>query len=987
MVAMIFPSHLYSASVLPKEVPRDLAIQMGAPFHDNAILQRGMKVPVWGWAKAGSVVTVSFAGQKKSAITAPSGKWMLKLDELKANSTAAEMRIEIASKKEVLKNILVGEVWVASGQSNMQWNASKSDVGRVLIEQMMQRVAAGQEQAPVIREALVTNYYSSLQPIEHAKVSWSPAGGNSSAIAYAFAYKLYTELNVPIGILNCSFSQTSIQAWTPREGLAGGKDEYTKAIYKKVLESDPSTLEHKTAWSKFYKDIENTLKANEARIKRGEPAKDFSTKTPGNLASNRDATWLFNARLNPMIPYAIRGAIWNQGYANMGEGIVYYNNLHNMIRGWRQLWDRPSLPVYFHQFYSPNHKGGWTFTPTISSAAEMRLGTWLARDIPNSGMASQIDITGGIHYTNKAVAGQRLALHALKNQYGKSIGADGPMFKSYSVQGNKILVEFDHAEGGLLVGESGTDSKNGLAKPTIITEGEDQVKFFYIADEKRVWYPATLKIDNDKIILSSPKVKSPRGVTYGTGGVGFQPGIYNKALLPMTPFIYYDNKMVTAKIWPDEKLKIAGVTINPNSIGKLNEWHTMPLLSTQFRDNAVLQAGQPITFFGSALHDYGYEAKGKAVIKLSFAGIEKTINLYNDPSVKQLGAGDTRAGAWKEWRLTLPAMEASADPKTLKVTFLIDGEVAHQRVCQNIVLGDVWYVATSAIKYNMTIKEKSGAPVRMMTRNAKRFTSSGPSRYSVSVSRLPKNRFASTWLDASGLAALIGHRIGSKTGMPVGIVLMQSGMRGKPKVDTIELKSWIRAEDLKLAPSLIADYKDIAVILPGTSYYRENTKAYVGRWKAYWGKYIPELIATKSVPDGASWGSYPKRAASITSKASNVYNVMTHSFTYGGAFKGVLFLTSENMFRKDQGANFASEMTILANSWKSHLNGNPQFFYSIPDKILASKISLPKGINGESTAIEVNQWLSKYDQKTRKSTVASTEIEKIVEVLLIKAYK
>ena len=984
IILLLFLTSLFGAE---QDEPRDLAIKLGAPFHDSAILQRSMKVPVWGWAEPGVKVTVKFAGQTKTATAGNDRKWEVILDELKANAKPQDLIISASSgKNEILKDILVGEVWLASGQSNMQWLANKCDVGRVLIKQMQERVKEGKEEAPIIREASVTNYFSSLHPVKHAKVKWKQDGQQFSAIAYAFAYRLYTELKVPIGILNCSFSQTAIQAWTPREGFAAAKDEYSKAIYKKLLETDPSTSEHKAAWDKFYTDIEATLQENEQKVKRGESAQAFSTKTPGNLSSNRDATWLFNARLNPMIPFAIRGAIWNQGYANMGEGLVYYNNLHNMIRGWRQLWARPELPVYFHQFYSPGHKGGWRYEPVIGKAADMRLGTWLARDIPNTGMASQIDISGGIHYGSKATPGFRLALHAMKNQYGKNVVVDGPMYKSYSISGDKLIVEFDHAAEGLFVGETKTDSKKGLATPRLIPNGEDQVKFFYIADDKRVWHPAKAKIEGSKIVLNSANVKSPRGVAYGTGGVGFEPGVYNKALLPLTPFIYYDNKMLTSESFPDERLKIAGQKINPASVGKLAEWRSMPLLSTQFRDNAVLQAGQPITFFGSALHDWGYEAKGKAVIKVSFAGIEKTINLYEDPAVKQLGAGDTRAGAWKEWRVTLPAMEASSESKTLKVTFTIDGEVAHERVCKNILIGDVWYVATPPLEYKFTNKEKSSAAVRMITRKAKRFEHSRPSRFSICVSRLPKNRFASVWADAQGLAAAIGHRIGSKTGNPVGIVLMQSAKSGKPSVDMTELKSWIRAEDLKMAPSLEADYKDIAVTLPGTVHYRKNAQAYLERWKNYWEEYIPELIATGKVPDSAAWGSYPTLASSITTKASQAYNVMTHSFTDGGAFKGIIFLASENMLMKGNGKNFAAEMTALANSWQKRLTGNPHFFYTLPDLHLASSVTKPEKIKGPHTGVLVKSWLTNYDQKTRKD-VASEEVEKVINAVIEKLYK
>ena len=604
-----------------------LAGKIGAPFRDNAVLQQGMKVPVWGWSKPGTKVTVEFAGQKKSSKAGKDGKWMLKLNPLKASFETAEMKITEGKGDTItLKNILVGEVWLASGQSNMQWKVNKSSCMVIA-----QEFAAEQEgKVAPIRELEVTSVVAMLHPIEKAEGAWKDGNYTDySAIAFAFAHKLYKELNVPIGILNCSFSQTAIQAWVPREGFRDAKDEYTQAIYQKILETDPSTSEHKAAWNQFYQSVEDTLKDNSQRVAKGQSPKSVSTKTPGNMSGNRDASWLFNGRLNPVVPFAIRGGIWNQGYANMGEGLPYYNNLHSLVRGWRMVWDKPELPVYFHQFYSNGMKPDTPNHPSIGSTAEMRLGTWLARDIPHTGMASQIDITGGIHYSNKAVPGRRLALHALKNQYGKKVVADGPMFKSYSVKGNKLIVEFDHADGGLVVADStfNRNRKNegatGLADPIVIENGEDQVKLFYIADSQRVWYPATVSIDGEKVILSSPKVKKPRGVSYGTAGIGFQPNLYNKALLPMTPFIYFDNKLVTSKDWPDEKLKVDGVEINPDSVGKVAEWYKMPLLSTQFRENAVFQAGVPITIWGSVLHDYWGRGRRRGGDQVQLCGCRK----------------------------------------------------------------------------------------------------------------------------------------------------------------------------------------------------------------------------------------------------------------------------------------------------------------------------------------------------------------------------
>ena len=288
-------------------------------------------------------------------------------------------------------------------------------------------------------------------------------------------------------------------------------------------------------------------------------------------------------------------------------------------------------------------------------------------------------------------------------------------------------------------------------------------------------------------------------------------------MLPATPFIYFDNKLVTSENWPEEKLKVAGEMIDPATVGKLYEYRKMPLLSTQFRDNAVLQAGVPVTIWGSAVHAWGYEAEGEAVIEFRFGDIEKTIPV---------------TPGMKEWQVTLPAMEASAVPNTLKVTFTIDGELAHEHVAEGIVFGDVWYVAAPPLKVKLDHKVKSSSIVRMMTRKAKRFSFPQGSRFSVCVSTTPKNRFASEWTDASGIAAVLGNRIGAKTGKPVGIVFMQSATTEKPGVNTTTIKSWISSDDLNLASSLMDDYKDLGAVRPGNPYYDANARRYVQEWKS-----------------------------------------------------------------------------------------------------------------------------------------------------------
>jgi sialate O-acetylesterase len=916
-----------------------LAIELGAPFCDNMILQSEMAVPVWGWSKPGTKITVEFAGQKAQGEAGKDGNWMLRLRPLKASTVPAEMVISDGDgRKVVLKNVLVGEVWMASGQSNMQWLAGKCDVIRII------EALKAKGERPPIREFGVTSVYSALHPIEHATGAWNDGDyGNYSAVAFAFAHKLYGELQVPIGILNCSFSQTSIQTWTPREGFREGRDEYTQVLYRQVLESNPATPEHKAAWDKFYEEIESALKEGKA----------ISTKTPGNLAGNRDATWMYNGKLHPVVPYAIRGAIWNQCYANIHEGILYHTNLHSLVRGWRAAWGQGEFPVYFHQLYAPGADDGLT----LNSMAEMRLGAWLARDIPNVGMACQIDITGGIHYRDKALPGRRLALHALKNQYGKTIVADGPMFKSYEVKGNKLIVSLDSAEGGPLVGKTIRD--NSVDGPIVIADGEEQVTLFYVADKDRVWHRAKMKIEGEKVVLTAPGVAEPHGVGYACNGAGELPNIYNRALLPLAPFIYYDHKLVISKDWPDAPIKVAGVKVDLSTVGKQYEYRKMPLVSAQFRDNAVFQADMLVTFWGSAVHNEGYEAKGKAEIKFSFAGIEKTIPV---------------TPGMKEWQVTVPPMPASTEPKTLKVTFTIDGEFVHERVATNIVIGDVWYVAAPQMAAINAGTAPPNGLVRVMDRKASRAGSPRPSRFTVCVSTAPGGTGGSTWEDAKGgLAAVLGQQIAAKTGKPVGIILMQSA--GGKDVGGPELKSWIDAESIKRAPSLAEDYKQLAGVEPGNPYYDANARLYVTDWKKYWSEYVPKMIAEKRVPDGIAWGTYPTFASTITTEASQSYNVMVCPF-WPASFRGIIFLSGEAMFKKDLGANFGEQFTVLANSWKTKFAcPDPVFFYTIPNSVLAPKITKPQAIQGRSVAVEISRWPS---VKAADNAVWPVLIEKVV---------
>ena len=907
-----------------------------------------MKVPVWGWAKAGTTVTVEFAGQKKTAKAGKDEKWTLELDALKASAESREMTIsDSTGKKEVLKDILVGEVWMCSGQSNMQWPASKCIVGRKLQKEIAERVAAGKEKQPIIREGKVSNLFSAITPrARGVKAGWSKDWGGFSAIAFAFIYEIEKELKIPVGILNCSFSTTKIQAWIPREGFAAGKDAYTQAIYKQILEGDHRTTEHKAAYDAYYKDLQKWAKDSADRVKAGRPV-EARPGVPGNMNGNRDSCWMGNGKITPMAPYAVRGGFWNQGYASSGEGLVYRNNLHSLTSGWRAIWNRPDMPIYFHQFYAVGNGGDGL---SLNSTGEMRLGTWLAhKDIKNAAMASQIDITGGVHYYNKAVPGQRLALHALKNQYGKDIIANGPMYKDYTVKGSKLVLELDHAD-GLCIGQSHT-VRGDYANPVPVKDAE--VTLFYLAGKDRTWHKAKITIVGKTIELTADGLKEPCGVAYGTNGVGRLPSIYNRAMLPLTPFIFFEKKLVISKqwdvkqvqipgfektvefmTWPDEYLKVSGVVRDPRSFGLQEVYRKLWLLAPQFTHNCVIQADTPIRFYGKAVP--------KSVVKITFAGTTKSM---------------TMGAEQDEYEMTFPALKASAEPKTLHAVCTLDDEIAHERTVNNVVIGDVWYVAAMEVKQHRGAVPRSGpAPLEAWKDDnpqLRMFMSYGrrqegrPTRFKMNASGNPISRAFPRWSPTVGITTELAKRIHAKTKKPVGIIVLDT-----PALPT---KAWAGYETLKKIPAWKADVEQLKPMYeqnPAT--FQANTSAFITLWKDYW-----KSVAANPYFESGAIPRFPG-AVKVSTNAATAYNQSICAFT-PGSFKAVLCLTGKGLLDENEGADFGRRFPVIVNCWKDAFawgkqTSAPHFVYSLPTKDLAPKLTKPSGINGVSTAIELKKW-------------------------------
>ena len=378
----------------------------GAPFADNMVLQRGMSVPVWGMADAGERVTVSFAGQDKAVTADSSGKWSVALDPMAASKESRVLRIAGKDNAEEIKNVLVGEVWFASGQSNMEcpiWgpNPRYRDAKGAMMTAMTRQ--------PCIRFVKNPRQWS-VKPSLGGKATWrdfSPESfkavyNNSlSAVAFYYALELYGALDVPIGIVDSSWGGTNIDAWTPRSGYEGHPELKDVADYR---------LREK--WHK-------------------------SMKKWTINAIHQQPTALWNGMVAAWAPMSMRGFIWYQGCHNSSEAQRYCAKMHALYDGWSKEFKNPDLKLYFVQL-AP-WKNSW-FGIQMAQAK-------FAAEEPNAAIAVTCDVGNSwdIHPNNKGVVARRLALHALKRDYGfGDIIDDSPALKSWKVEGDRFILSFDN---------------------------------------------------------------------------------------------------------------------------------------------------------------------------------------------------------------------------------------------------------------------------------------------------------------------------------------------------------------------------------------------------------------------------------------------------------------------------------------------------------------------------------------------------------------
>ncbi len=487
---------------------------------DHMVLQQNTTVNVWGWADAGERVTVTLGRATARATTDRDGRWRARLQTGKADGRPMELVVQ-GKNRIVLKDVLLGEVWVCSGQSNMGWTVSRS-------LNPAEEIAAAKY--PNIRLFQVRRK-PSTELLYDVEGGWSPVTPESvknfSGAGYFFGRMLHKQLSVPIGLIESDWGGTPSEAWTSPEMVES--DEAFKPILERwddIIKKYPAALERYQARRKQWNANRVRLMAEyKEKVEQAEnqgkrpPHRPYPPRYPNGPESQRRPSNLYRGMIEPLTPMTVAGVIWYQGEANAGRAYQYREIFPLMIKDWRKQWGRygqEKLPFHFVQLANFRKRKD---TPGDDAWAELReaqLMTW--QNVPDTGMAVAIDVGSAttIHPLDKQSVGKRLALSALATVYGKDIAYSGPVYKGMKVEGDSIRLSFDHLGGGL------------VAQDGKLTD-------FAIAGKDKQFVWAEARIEGDTVVVSGPKVKDPVAVRYAWQ-INPKASLYNKAGLPATPF-------------------------------------------------------------------------------------------------------------------------------------------------------------------------------------------------------------------------------------------------------------------------------------------------------------------------------------------------------------------------------------------------------------------------------------------------------------------
>ncbi|MGB8167508.1 MAG: sialate O-acetylesterase [Chthoniobacteraceae bacterium] len=492
----------FSAALFASAAHAD--VRVPAVISEHMVLQAETPANVWGWAEPGEKVTVKFGDKSGESAADPAGKWSVKLDDLKPG-TAGELTI--AGKNSItVKDVIVGEVWVASGQSNMEWIVANSK-------------GAPEETAaanfPAIRVFTVTKN-AQAEPQEDLPGKWEVAtpetAGHFTAVGYFFARQLHQTLKQPIGILHSSWGGTAAELWTPKRFLTADADfkPILDAWAKKVADYPQAKAAYDTALAKWREDEKAAKDAGK------QPPPQPRAPQGGDVVGS--PACLYNGMIAPLTPYTIRGAIWYQGESNASQARLYRKLFPTMILSWRRAWNA-EFPFLFVQLANFNAKHQPpTGQPEESSWAELREAQAMTLEIPRTGMAVAIDIgeAENIHPKNKQEVGRRLALIAESSVYYHDQEFSGPLFSGAQTEDGKIRLSFRNSD-GMKAPDGG------------------KLKGFAIAGEDKKFVWADAEIEGDHVIVSSPSVKEPFAVRYAWGDDP-ECNLTNATGLPASPF-------------------------------------------------------------------------------------------------------------------------------------------------------------------------------------------------------------------------------------------------------------------------------------------------------------------------------------------------------------------------------------------------------------------------------------------------------------------
>ncbi len=506
------------------------AVSVSKVFGSNMVLQRGRPVPVWGKAAPGEDISVAFAGQELKAKADEAGDWQVALQSLEVSKEGRDLTVSGATNNVVFTNVLVGDVWLCSGQSNMEmsfgWGIYQGD-----------KFKAESVQFPTIRRMKVQRVTKPAPERYDVPVAapWTVASNafpNITATGYFFARKLTQELDVPIGLIDDSWSGCRIEPFISAEGyhLAPGLTSYAD----KLDAQDPTSEKGKAVLEKSVAAVRSWLELAEASLAKGEKPKGQPPQMPemGNL------TIQYNWMIAPIVRFPIKGAIWYQGCSNGGEGDEYIDKTEGLVLGWRKAWGY-DFPFYWVQLAS--YRAATTDPEGGNGYARIRDAQRKALRIPQTGMAVAIDVGNpkDIHPKAKLFVGERLALWALAKDYGKDVVCSGPLVKGAALEPagleadyGSVRISFDYTGSGLMVGK-----KDWSNNDPVVEDAEAKLKGFALKGADGKWHWADAAIDGKDVVVSSASAPEPIAVRYAfrDNPLG-NCNLYNKEGLPASPF-------------------------------------------------------------------------------------------------------------------------------------------------------------------------------------------------------------------------------------------------------------------------------------------------------------------------------------------------------------------------------------------------------------------------------------------------------------------